>query len=185
MAFVHYKNYLEPVSVFINENHRKLILLVFASALFFTFKTVFFLLAFFALDFMVSYIDLKYKIDMLFDFSPIGMIAFCYAISPNYSFLFAGMMLIPRIITGKLEKRHLIKVPILIIIGFLAGLFNFAPIAILGGILFTLRYIMEYALDFAMAGYIDTSRIPRRILHLAAAIFFFSSFGSVLVNVLI
>jgi hypothetical protein len=169
------------ITQFIRQNQKNLTLLILTLSLFLFYKSIFVITLFFVLDFIVSYVDHKYKIDLMFDVNPLGLIVFSYAFNYKYGVFFAFMMLIPRIILGKIEKRHLVKVPILIAIAFFADIFSFVDIAILGVLLFIVRYIMEYAFDFALTGAFSSSRMIRRIGHLAGAYIFFTMLAAPLV----
>ncbi len=179
-----YKNQFQDATSFIAEHYKKLVVLALCFGMFFMYKLVFIIVVFFILDFIVSYVDQKYKVDLMFDFNPLGLIVFSYALSYNYGFIFVALLLVPRIIIAKLQRRHLIKLPILIVLALLANFLNALPIQILGSMLFVLRYVLEYTLDFAMTGTVDMSRVPRRVIHLLAAIFFFAYFGDALVGIL-
>lgn len=175
---------IDEIFNYLNKNYQKIALVLGILMLLIVFKIAFFIVIFFLLDFLVSYVDLKYKIDLMFDFNPIGLIIFCYTFTYKYAYLFAFMMFIPRIITGKIEARHLLKFPVLVILGYLAYFFNGVNIMLLGSVLFILRYILEYSISFAISGTIDTSRIIRRIGHLIAAFVFFTYFAPFLINYL-
>jgi hypothetical protein len=178
------KAVMEDIYSFLRLNQKKLFLLTFAFSLFLFYKNIFVIAAFFLLDFIISYVDQKYHVDLMFDMNPLGLIIFSYALDYRYGLFFALMMPLPRIILGKLERRHLLKMPILMALAFLADGFNFMPIAILGSALFVLRYVLEYAFDFALTGTISHRRFLRRVGHLIGAYLFFTALGVTLISFL-
>ncbi|MBN2421807.1 hypothetical protein JXB41_01155 [Candidatus Woesearchaeota archaeon] len=184
MTSIIHKNYLDKIIISLKNNYKKLVFLFLLSGLFFVYKLFSLIILILILDFIVSYVDNKYRIDLMFDFLPLGLITISYALSYKYGLILTPLFLPARIILGKLSKRHFIKLPILAILSILAYLFNSYNIAVLGFILFILRYFLEYLIDYLISGGIDTRRIPRRIGHLAASYVFFSFFGEFLVNFL-
>ncbi|MFH2020009.1 MAG: hypothetical protein ABIJ34_01220 [archaeon] len=128
------------------------------------------------LDFISSYVDMHFKVDLLFDFALIGIIMLSYFDMFNLTYIIVSCWLLSRLYNGNFENRHISKIPIFFIIGLCAVQFN-APLALLGPILVGFRFLLEYFIDFILKGSVDVRRIPRRALHMIAAIVFFGSVG--------
>ena len=174
MSEISINSFEKPYSIFKNnQNYFLMGLLLLVS--FYFFRIPFFIVLFIILDFIVSYLDSTYKIDALFDFLTLGIITLSYSLNYGVGLILSLGLFPSRLILGRLEKRHFLKFPILILLAVLADVFSNYNIAILGFCLFVFRYILEYIIDFVITGAIDTRRIIRRILHIIAGQVYFSS----------
>ncbi|MBU0758668.1 MAG: hypothetical protein KKF44_11475 [Nanoarchaeota archaeon] len=140
-------------------------------------KMLFFVLLFALIDIVNSYIDLHYKIDILLDFSVIGIILLSYWGYIGYVPVSMAFFFLSRFILGKLSKRHFLKIPVMVIIACLAMQLNHWNLGFLGVFLYFIRYLMEYLLEFILSGSISLDRIPRRVLHMIATYLFFAMIG--------
>lgn len=180
LIYTSFKN----VSEYIFYNPLRIFLFISYFILFFVNRMLFFIFLFLILDFFVSYIDKKFRIDLLLDFSVISIIIVSYTGSFGYLFLCLFLFLLVRSVSGSLSKRHLFKLPVLIVISYLTFIFNFISLNIIGGFIFFIRYILEYGLEYIATGVITKNRILKRIFHLIAAIIFFRLLGGIIIGVI-
>ncbi len=136
-------------------------------------KYVLFAIIFSVLDLLNSYIEMKFRIDLLLDFALIGVILLSNYGYIGLSFIVILFFVINRILIGKFEKRHLLKIPIFITISLISSSLGFLSLSILGPVLFLVRFALEYFIELSFFGTLTLNRIPRRTLHFIAAVLFF------------
>ena len=165
-------------------NWKKCCVFLLMGAFFLIYQRLFVFLLFVALDFVASYLDLKYKIDLGTDYIVTGMIIFSHALGLIYGLWFIPFHFFTRIVLGKLKRKHFLKLPCLLLIPYLAGAFSSTELGTLGFFLFLMRYVLEYMLSFLLFRDIEIRRIPRRLLHLLGGYFILSKFGQFIVEVI-
>ncbi len=161
---------------------RKILAICLLCYCFLSFKAVFFASLFVLADIFTTYVNLKYKIDLIFDFLLIGIIFVSYYFSLKIGLIMCAFIILTRLMYGELNRRHFVKLPIMVLLAVLSNLFNQSNFLVIGFFLVGLRYIMEYLIDWHLTGQIgNLDRIHRRVIHIFGAYLFFSYFCPILV----
>lgn len=160
-------------------------LMLFTSILFAVFyKKLFFISLFISLDLLNSLVNSKYRLSLPMDFLLAGVIIF----SMKYEF-YSGMIFIPfiifnKLIMGKLEFSHFLKVPTLILVSFMSSLLITIPLNLSIFIILLIRYLFEYFIAFFIFGEFNLKKIPRRLYNFLGMYTFFVVFGNLLIKII-
>ncbi|MBT3408503.1 hypothetical protein HN415_07515 [Candidatus Woesearchaeota archaeon] len=147
-------------------------------------KKLFFISFFVILDLTNSWANSKYKLSLPMDFLLTGLVLF----SMKYDF-YNGMIFIPfvilnKLIMGKLEFTHFLKVPTLIFISLITPIFSKSNLSYSIFVLLLVRYMVEYLITFIVMGELDIRKIPRRMYNLLGMQAFFIVFGSIFLTII-
>jgi hypothetical protein len=139
-------------------------------------KNIFFMLIFVFLDVWKTLLEKISGFPIPLYFLDYGIIMCSYLISPVHGIILIFIMFALRIAFSDFKPRHLIKLPILLMIAFLSHLMNPLPLTLVGPCLFLSRYVVEYMLS-AIGMTPVSSNLPERILNIIITIIFFSTVG--------
>ena len=165
-------------------NPKNIILILAALAIISLFKLAFLFILFVVLDILNSYIDSIYKIALPLDFLLMGTILISIKYTPWYCFIFLPFVLIDKLILGKFHQRLFVKMLIVIFVGFLSSMLGNYDIGSTIIIIYLLRYLAEYAIDYIALGWIDVGKIPHRLYNFFGMTAFFYLFGSFLLKLI-
>ncbi|PIY59811.1 hypothetical protein COY95_05120 [Candidatus Woesearchaeota archaeon CG_4_10_14_0_8_um_filter_47_5] len=173
------EKFLRNLHAFFNQYLGILVLVTAFLFLLLFFRSFTLFLFFLLLDGIVSYLMSVFSISFT-DFLLLGILIFSKAGKPSYALLYIALFPVTRLILGKFENRHLLKLPILFITFIFIYLFRETDLVFLTVLAFCFRYLVEYLVDFFFFSNVDIVRIPRRAFHLIVAVALMSVFGKAL-----
>ena len=137
-------------------------------------------LLFLALDAVNSYCDRAFRITIPVDFFLMLLIFLAYTDRHTVALFLTPWVILSRMFLGKIELRHVYKIPILFILVFLTVALKGLGIVSVGIVIIIVRYFLEYMLQaFALGGF-KFDRVLQRIMNTLGGYFFLSAFGGII-----
>lgn len=174
------KNVLETAVLFIKKNSSLIIASVILMAVFFQYRFLFFVILFVALDIANSVANSMYKISLPLDFLLMGAIIFSLEYGVSSAMIFLPFILVDKLVLGKLNHLHFIKIPVVLLVIVVTRFLRMMDFYTMIIVLYTLRYAVEYIIQFILFGEFDIAKIPRRIYNYVGALIFFSTIARVM-----
>ena len=174
------KLYLGYVPAFTYKNLPVLFALLAVFLLILKFKVLTLILVLLTLDIANSYVNFIYKISIPVDFFLMMIILLSYHNQVWLAMMISPLVLLSRGILGKLEFRHVYKIPILIVTAILTSLFSFIDILACGVLVIGIRYLLEYVLQVTLLGGVQSVRFIQRALNYVGGYGFLALFGRII-----
>ena len=163
--------YLNIESMFrgIKHNFSRILPLLFLVLAYFFDKRIFIFTLVVCLDIIKHFTELYFHIAIPIYPFDYGIIIMSYLFSPLYGFYLIIAMFITRILLLDFKTRHLVKLPILVLTSLASFLLRNYNLSIIGPIMFSLRYVIEYFISLLTTGSINTNKLPVRIINILFA----------------
>jgi len=178
------KRVVHKIKDFLKEHFLKILFLIGLLLLIPLYKNTFLILLFIILDYINSFSKRTYKIYLPIDFMLIAILFFSYFHSAKIGVLLSFIAMLNRIVLGKFAMRHVVKLPILLVISYLCDVLSFVDYIYLFVALILFRYIVEIFVNHFILGS-DVKRITQIIYHLTFYIAFILVFGQLLRTLII
>ncbi|MFH2020404.1 MAG: hypothetical protein ABIJ34_03255 [archaeon] len=144
------------------------------------FKVLTVVLLFLTVDIINSYVNFNYKLCVPVDFFLMLVLILSYHNQMMLAIMISPLVLLSRGLLGKLELRHVYKIPILVISSILMAGLSFLNIVLAGVIVIGIRYLLEYLMQAYLLGGINADRFVQRSLNYIGGYGFLALFGRIL-----
>ncbi|MBD3204111.1 hypothetical protein GF327_07480 [Candidatus Woesearchaeota archaeon] len=138
---------------------------------------------FFVIDCLNKWSKINFKVKIPIDFLLVGIIFCSYRFGFFTGIVLSISLIVKEVVFMELEFRYIYKFIIFLIISFLASNLTFISIEMTGLVLISLRYLIEYFLDYILFRRINTNRIIKRVIYYLAGIVFILSIGNFFLSI--